>query len=155
MHRHLRHSTCNLKAINLCWGCTWLITPYSPQELKGGCVVLQLGPLQNPQWERDPRGEHGGSTEPPHAQDASGTTSIDIHSLWQMTGHQQVLFADSQTVTWYAESRCYQVHLKMTHTILRKWAAYLQAFRKEYYPTNVHINPREERFKKPTIQFRK
>lgn len=105
MHRHLRHSTCNVKAISICWGCTWLITPYSLEGLRGWWVVQQLGPRQNP----------AGRTSVVRREEAPclhrhrmplGTTGIDIRFLWQMTGHQQPLFADSQTVTWYAESRC-------------------------------------------------
>lgn len=61
-------------------------------------MVLQLGPLQNPAG-RYLSGEDGGSTMAPLAQDAPGTTGIDIRSLWQMTGHQQLAFADSQTET--------------------------------------------------------
>lgn len=147
MHRHLRHPTCNLKAITICWGCTCLITPYSLRGLRGRCVVLQLGPLQNPAG-RHLSGEEGGSTMAPLAQDASGN-----HRHW----HLLSLANDRSSAThfcWLTNSNLIcrtlmlQVHLKMTHTILPKWAAYLWAFIKGYYPTNVHINPREKCCKK-------
>lgn len=71
MHRHLRHSTCNLKAIDVCWGFTWLLPPYSLQGMKravwGPAAPLRL---QNPGG-RFLSGEDGGSIMPPYTQDAS------------------------------------------------------------------------------------